>query len=223
VGYRFSVDALLLAHFAEPGAADRVIELGTGCGIIPLILTFRRKLSKIIGVEIQPSLADLARRNIALNRVSRRIKVWEKDLRMLADQRWRGAFDLVLCNPPYRKLGSGRVNPVREKALARHEFEAALRDVLQTAHHLLREKGRLAMIYPASRTAELLCEMRGFHLEVKRLRFIHSRLTGEAQLLLVEALKEGRPQVQVLPPLVLYDTQGEYTPEARQLFSTADR
>ncbi len=222
-GYRFSIDALLLANFADPNDSDRAIDLGTGCGIIPLILTFRRKLPKIIGVEIQPSLADLARRNIALNRFSRRIKIWEKDFRKLAEKRWKETFDLVLCNPPYRKLGSGRLNPRREKALARHEIEATLGDVLQIAHHLLREKGRLLMIYPASRTADLLAEMRGFHMEPKRLQFIHSHLKREAQLLLVEALKEGHAHVQVLPPFVLYDSQGGYTPEAQQLFTTADR
>jgi tRNA1Val (adenine37-N6)-methyltransferase len=217
-GYRFSIDALLLAHFAEPRPMDRIIDLGTGCGIIPLILTFRRKAEKIVGVEIQPSLADLARRNAALNRLSSRIKVWEKDLRSLEGKSWKENFDLVLSNPPYRKVGAGRVNPHLEKALARHEFKATLQDVLRAAQYLLKEKGRFTMIYPASRAAELIQEMRQFHLEPKRLRFVHPHLKEEARLTMVEGFKEGRAQLRVLPPLFLYDSMGNYTPEAQELF-----
>ena len=171
-GYRFSIDALLLAHFATPGPKDRIIDLGTGCGILPLILLFRRKASsRVIGVEIQPSLANLARRNASLNRFASRIKIWEKDLKELNTKKLKGVFDLVLSNPPYRKIGSGRINPHQEKALARHEIKATLEDVIRTACHLLKDKGRLAMIYPASRAAALIKEMARFHLEPKRLQF----------------------------------------------------
>jgi tRNA1Val (adenine37-N6)-methyltransferase len=217
-GYRFSVDALLLAHFAEAGPKDRIIDLGTGCGIVPLILTFRGKASHVIGVEIQPSLADLARRNAALNRYASRIKIWEKDLKDLITKKLQGTFDLVLSNPPYRKMGSGRINPHEEKAVARHEIKATLEDVLRVAHYLLRDKGRLAMIYPASRVADLIRKMAGFHLEPKRLQFVHSHAADEARLVLVEALKEGHTQVKVLPPLFLYDSGGNYTSIARELF-----
>jgi tRNA1Val (adenine37-N6)-methyltransferase len=217
-GYRFSIDALLLARFAEPRPMDRMIDLGTGCGILPLILTFRHKVKKVIGVEIQPSLADLARRNVALNRLSSRIKIFEKDLKSLEGKNWRGTFDLVLSNPPYRKVGAGRVNPRLEKALARHEITATLKDIIRTARDLLKEKGRLTMIYPASRAADLVEEMRKFHLEPKRLQFVHTHPQDEARLLLVEGLKEGRPQVRVLPPFFLHEATGKYTPEAQELF-----
>lgn len=217
-GYRFSIDALLLAHFARPHPMDRIMDLGTGCGIIPLILTFRKRAEKVIGVEIQPSLADLARRNAALNRLASRVKIWEKDFKNLEGKIWKGTFDLVVSNPPYRKMGTGRVNPRLEKALARHEFKATLQDVLRAAQYLLKEKGRLAMIYPTSRAAELLEEIYKFHLEPKRLQFVHANLKEDSRLMLVESLKEGRAQVQVLPPLFLYDTAGNYTPEAKELF-----
>jgi tRNA1Val (adenine37-N6)-methyltransferase len=217
-GYRFSIDALLLAHFADPHPKDRIIDLGTGCGIMPLIIAFRKKTGKISGVEIQPSLADLARRNATQNRLSSRIKILEKDLRDLEGKNLRGIFDLVLSNPPYRRVGAGRVNPCLEKALARHEFKATLQDVLRAAQYLLKEKGRLAMIYPASRAAELIQEMRQFNVEPKRLQFVHSHPKEEARLMMVEGFKEGRAQVRVLPPLILYDSAGNYTPEAQQLF-----
>ena len=215
-GYRFSIDAPLLAHFCEPRPRDRIIDLGTGCGVIPLILIHRKKAEKVTGVEIQPTLADLARRNAALNRASTRIKIWQKDLRNL--EKGKARFDLVVCNPPYRKAGSGRVNPRLEKALARHEINATLQDVLRTAHSLLPARGRLFLIYPAPRAAELIHEMRRFHLEPKRLQFVHSSLKGDARLLLVEAVKEGRPETRVLPTFYLFNAAGKYTPEAEELF-----
>jgi tRNA1Val (adenine37-N6)-methyltransferase len=218
-GYRFSIDALLLAHFAEPDPDDRIIDLGTGCGILPLILFFRKKSKKITGVEVQPSLADLARRNALLNRCSSRFQVWEDDLRRLDQRVKRGSFDLVLTNPPYRKIGSGRVNPHSEKAVARHEIQATLEEVLRSAHYLLKDKGRLAMIYPASRATDLMRGLSNFHLEPKRLQFVHSHEKDEARLVLVDALKEAHAQVKILPPFFLYDSARNYTPPARELFA----
>ncbi|MBI4496184.1 MAG: tRNA1(Val) (adenine(37)-N6)-methyltransferase [Deltaproteobacteria bacterium] len=217
-GYRFSIDALLLAHFVGPHPGDRVIDLGTGCGIIPLILAFRRKVQRIVALEIQPPLAELARRNAALNRFCRRISVWERDLKELGKGREAGTFDWAISNPPYRRLGAGRVNPRAEKALARHEIGATLGDILRAARDLLREKGRLALVYPASRGGELLGILGNFGLEPKRLQFVHSREGGNARLLLLEAAKGGGAQLQVLPPFILLGPSGEYTPAAENLF-----
>jgi len=217
-GYRFSIDAPLLAHFAEPDPDDRIIDLGTGCGIVPLILFFRKKSKKITGVEVQPSLADLARRNAVLNRCSSRFQVWQDDLRKLDQRVKRESFDLVLTNPPYRRVGSGRVNPHTEKAIARHEIQATLEEVLQATHYLLKDKGRLVMIYPASRVADLMRGLSKYHLEPKRLQFVHSHENDEARLVLVEAHKEGHAQVKILPPFYLFESSGDYTPAARKLF-----
>ena len=217
-GYRFSIDALLLAHFADPAPGDRIVDLGTGCGIVPLILFFRQKAKKAAGVEIQSSLADLARRNAALNRCSSKFKILEEDLRNLEKRFGKESFDRVLANPPYRKVGSGRINPHSEKAIARHEVEATLEDFLGSAHSLLKDKGRLEMIYPASRTADLMKGLGRFHLEPKRVQFVHSHVRDEARLVLVEALKEGHAQVKILPPLFLFDGHGNYTLAARELF-----
>jgi len=215
-GYRFSIDALLLARFAEPRLTDRVIDLGTGCGVIPLILVFRRKAEAVVGVEVQPSLAALARQNVSLNQLAAQIEIREEDFRNLPGK--GGVFDCALCNPPYRRAGSGRVNPQEEKALARHEINATLEDVLRAAHHLLKNKGRFYSIYPATRTADLFQGLRRFHLEPKRVQFVHSRDREEARLVLVEALKEGKTQVKILPPFVLYDSEGRYTLQAEEVF-----
>jgi len=137
---------------------------------------------------------------------------------LLSFENMKGKFDFVLSNPPYRKVGSGRVNPLEEKALARHEILATLEDVLRTGHHLLKNKGRLCLIYPATRTADVFQLLRHFHLEPKKVQFVYSRPEDESSLVLVEALKEGRTQVKVLRPFILYEPGGQYTPQAEDLF-----
>jgi len=218
-GYRFSIDALLLAHFANPRPRDRIIDLGTGCGVVPLVLAFRRKAESVIGIELQPSLADLARRNVVLNGFSSRIEIREGNFKELVPEKNRGTFDLGVSNPRYRKVGSGRINPSKERALARHEILATLEDVLRTGHHLLKNKGRFCLIYPAARTADVFQLLRRFHLEPKRAQFVHSLPEDPASLLIVEALKEGKIQTQILPPFFIYQEKGEYTPQARELFT----
>jgi tRNA1Val (adenine37-N6)-methyltransferase len=165
---------------------------------------------------VQPSLANVARQNVSRNGFSSQIEIWEKDFRNLPGE--DGAFDCVLCNPPYRRVGSGRVNPQEEKALARHEINATLEDVLRAAHHLLKNKGRFYSIFPASRTADLFQGLRRFHLEPKRVQFIHSRSGEDARLVLMEVLKEGKTQAKILPPFILYESRNQYTGQARELF-----
>src|SRR4030042_2509992 len=145
-GYRFSIDAVLLSQFVTVKPGDTVADLGTGCGIIGLILLLTRPVGSVFGLEIQPYLADLAVRNAVLNGFRNRMRVIVGDIRHppIAPRK----MDLVICNPPYRKGLSGRINPDSEKAIARHEIMASLGDVLRTASEILRPKGRLAMIYP---------------------------------------------------------------------------
>ncbi len=217
-GYRFSIDALLVAHFCSPRPKDRIMDLGTGCGVIPLILAHRRKDAEIIGVELQPPLAALARRNVALNGFSRRIQILEADLKDIRSAEKQEAFDLVLSNPPYYEVETGRINPQAEKAGARHEVYAKLEDLLLTASHILSKKGRLVMIFPASRASDLIRKLAQRRMEPKRLQFVHSRAKDAARFLLIEARKEGQPHVEISPPLFLYDDKGDYTPNAMEVF-----
>ncbi len=205
-GYRFSVDALLLAGFVTVRRADRVVDRGTGCGIIPLMLLQERGAEWVTGLEVQEGLARLAARNARLNRFQGRMSVVRGDLRSPPFR--HGSFHAAVCNPPYRRAESGRINPDRERAVARHEILASLPDILETARLLLRGKGRLAMIYPAERLTELLTRMRGLGLEPKRLQFVHPELTAGAKLVLVEAARDGRPGMAVLPPVL---DQGGYS------------
>lgn len=205
-GYRFSVDALLLADFVSTRKGDRVVDLGTGCGIIPLLMLCSRAVSKVTGLEIQKELAVQAVRNARLNRLEHKMLVVRGDLRRPPFR--NGIFHVAVCNPPYRRAKSGRINPDRERAIARHEILTSLDDILRSARLLLRGKGRMAMIYPSERLTDLLANMRGVGLEPKRLQFVHSDLKFEAKLVLVEAVCEGRPGVKVLPPI---PDQGKYS------------
>ena len=205
-GYRFSVDALLLADFVSIRKGDRVLDLGTGCGIIPLVLLRSRGAGSVVGLEIQESLAFQASRNARLNELQDRLAVVRGDLRRPPLK--HGSFQAAVCNPPYRRASSGRINPDRERAVARHEILATLDDILRNARLLLRGKGRLALIHPAERLTDLLARMRGLGLEPKRLQLVHPGLEAGAELVLVEAVREGRPGVTVLPPIL---GQGGYT------------
>lgn len=205
-GYRFSVDALLLSSFAGTRRGDLVVDLGTGCGIIPLVLLCSKGAGRVIGLEIQEGLARQACRNAKLNGLEAGMSVVRGDLRRPPLK--NGAFDLVVSNPPYRKAKSGRINPDQERAIARHEIHACLDDVLHAARLLLRQRGRLAVIYPAERSGDLLVRMRGTGLEPKRLQFVYPDLESEAKLVLVEGVLGGRSGLKVLPPIV---DQGEFS------------
>jgi len=205
-GYRFSIDAILLSQFVTIKRGDRVVDLGTGCGIIPLILLLTRPVGQTFGLEIQRDLADQAARNIVLNGYENRMGVILGDIKHPPFA--PSSSDVVTCNPPYRPKNSGRINPDLQRAIARHEMLASLGDILNAASRTLRAKGRLAMIYPAVRLVEILVRMRGFNLEPKRIRVVYPGMESEAKLALIEASLGGRKGLKVLPPL--FD-QGDFS------------
>ena len=217
-GYRFSIDAVLLAYHAAARPGDKVLDLGAGCGIIALIMASRLTELRIYAVEVQRELAELAAANVRQNRLDDRIDVLGTDMKLLRPPMTSGPCDLVVSNPPYRRPGSGRINPDTQRALARHEIKASLLDVLQTTRRMLRTAGRLVTIFTAERTADILSQMRIERIEPKMIRMIHSRREAEARLILVEGVKGGRPGLSVAPPLILYDDSGDYTAEVQRMF-----
>lgn len=203
-GYRFSLDALLLAHFVTVKPRQRIADLGAGSGVIALLLSYLHPTATLVGIEVQPSLAARARRSVALNGLTERIDIVAGDLRGIAAHLPAASCHVVVSNPPFRKVTSGRTSRGAERLLARHEIAGTLKDFLAAADYLLPAKGRLAMIYLAERAVELLAALRARGLEPKRLRWVHSSAGGPAQLLLVESVKGGKPGVTVLPPLIIY-------------------
>ncbi len=214
-GYRFSVDAPLLAAVVTPKAGERLIDLGTGCGVIPLLLAYRFPEVKITAVELQNELAELALSNVASNRMDQAISVVCGDIRQLSVNAVQGPFDWVVSNPPFHVSGSGRINPNHQRALARHEIMLDLTQLMQCARKMLKTGGYFATVYTADRAVELLLHMRQTGIEPKWIRWVHSRDDEDAKLLLVKGVKAGRPGVNIAPPLVVYRKDGSYTDSAQ--------
>ena len=219
-GYRFSIDSILLAHFVRLREGQKVVDLGTGSGVIPIILATRVKTTRIWGVEIQEELAEMAKRNIEMNQLQDRIHIVKSDVRNLADRMESEEFDIVLTNPPYRKIRSGRLNLQREKAMARHEIKGSLADMTKIAFRLLRPKASFYLVYPAVRLVDLITCVRGSHLEPKRLRLVHPNVGKGAKLILLEAIKGGGPGLDIHPPLFIHDLNGQYSEEMRSIYSS---
>jgi len=217
-GYRFSIDSVLLAYHAAPRAQEKILDLGTGCGIIPLILASRRSDLKIFAVEIQTELAGLADSNVHQNQLQDHIQVLCTDMKSVTQKMTSGPFDLIVSNPPYYRPGSGRINPDAQRAVARHEIKASLADVLQTTRRMLRTAGRFVIIFTAERTTDILSQMRNEQIEPKMLRMIYSNRNTDARLILIEGIKNGRSGLKVVPPLFIYDENGDYTTDVQRMF-----
>jgi tRNA1Val (adenine37-N6)-methyltransferase len=202
-GYRFSVDSVLLSRFIRMRRNDQAIDLGTGCGIIPLLLSHSTESRSFVGVEIQEELADLARRNISLNSLDARITILCRDFRELKTIYPAGSFEVVFSNPPYYRSLSGRLNATPEKTLARHEIRGTLADLASIAAYLLPAKGRCYLIYPAFRLVDLLVCLRGNRLEPKRLRFVHPGAGRQARFVLVESAKATGRELTVMAPVIV--------------------
>ncbi|MCK4840051.1 MAG: methyltransferase [Desulfobulbaceae bacterium] len=213
-GYRFSQDPVLLAHFFKPSPEEHILDLGTGCGIIALILAYRWAEVSIAALEVQPALAGLARGNLEQNGFSGRVRVVEGDLKQVGSLLPAASFDRVVCNPPYRQAGAARPNPDPEQAIARHEIMAGLEDVVKAVDWLLVEGGRADFIYPAERAAELQATLKASGCAPVRLQEIYSYPEGSCRLILLEAVKGGQPGLEILPPFyVQTGPEGGYTRE----------
>jgi tRNA1Val (adenine37-N6)-methyltransferase len=216
-GYRFSVDAILLGRFIRPRRGARILELGGGCGVVSIMAAALYAPRQVAAVEIQNDLAELINRNAALNDLSV-VRAVVADIRARAIAGLTPAsFDLVIANPPYRAMGSGRRSPVVGRDLARAESGAMLGDFIAAAARYLKDGGKAAFVFAAARGAELIAELRVRRLEPKRIRMVHPRLDLPATTILIEARKGGGIELEVEPPLILYAAKGVYSEEAAAL------
>ncbi|MGI6092027.1 MAG: tRNA1(Val) (adenine(37)-N6)-methyltransferase [Veillonellaceae bacterium] len=210
--FRFSLDAVLLAHFANIRHGASVVDLGTGTGVIGILLT-ALGAGKVTGLEINPRMADSAQRSVKLNRLEGRMQVINADFRQLKGILPPGQWDVVVANPPYWPVGQGLINPKDTIAAARHEVTATLADVVEAARYLVKYRGRFAMIHIPERMVEILSAMSQAGLEPKRLRLVYPAVDKKPNLMLVEGIRGGRPGLDVLAPLIIYDQNGNYTPD----------
>lgn len=213
----FSMDPVLLSAFVQVGAGERVADLGCGTGILPLLLAGKTGAAEITGIEIQPELAGMARRSAALNGLTDRVRIVYGDLKD-PEILEAGAWDTVVSNPPYRRRGSGKVNPRSVKAIAHHEIACTLRDVVSAAARLLRPKGRFAIVYRPARLAELLCDMERAGIPPKRGRMVYPKAHSSANMVLVEGIKGAGPDMVWEAPLTVYNEDGTYTGEVLAMY-----
>ena len=217
-GYRYSVDALILAHHVSPKPGDRILDLGTGCGILPIVLGFQYPETVFYGIEIQQELADIARQNVRENGMQNQIEIICSDFKTLRQNQFQAPMDMVISNPPYRRAASGRINPNSQRAVARHEIKATLADVAAVAGRMLRTAGKLVVIYSAERLTDLLVQLRAVRIEPKFIRFIHSGQESEAKLVLLKGVRAANPGLKVGAPLVMYGDDGAYSEEVNAMF-----
>lgn len=218
-GYRFSLDPLLLCDFAAMGEGWRVIDLGAGSGIIPLLLARKCNSSKIVGVEVQEEMAALAGRNIVLNELSEKIDIVCADILSLSKRLPASSFDLVVANPPYRKQGAGRISPKSGRDRARHETTATLADFLTIAKYLVKPAGTIAIIYHPVRLAEFCSAAATLKLALLRLRMVHGNSGAAGRMVLLELAKGRRGDLEVMPPLFVHGEDGEYSAEMKRILS----
>ncbi len=217
-GYRFSVDALLLYSFVDMKHAKDIVDLGAGSGIIGLLLARKYHDAKVLLVELQASLYRLIERNIGLNGLEDRVSAILTDIKAIDKKLQPMSCDLVVSNPPFRRPRSGRISAGEEKAVARHEIKLKLTDLAESVSYLLKAKGRFFMIFHPERILEVVDTLRMNRLEPKRIRFVHNKIDAESKIVLVEAVKEGRAGIKIEKPLFIYDKNGSYTDELKEMY-----
>ena len=216
--FRFGMDAVLLADFAQPRPRSRVCDLGTGTGILPLLLYGREKTISCDAVEIQPDAAERAQRTMRLNGLENVIALHNRDLRSVRAFLPHASYDLVICNPPYSPSAASLPSPKAALHTARQESECTLCDIADAAAWLLKDRARLALMLPAARLTEAFATLRSRRLEPKRLRFVHANATRPARLALIEAMLGVHPGLIVEPPLIVKHPDGRDTNEIRRIY-----
>lgn len=217
-GYRFSIDAVLLAHFCSLDGVENAVDLGTGSGVIPLILSQRSKDVKLYGIEIQEEMADRARRSVIYNGLKARIEVVNGDIKNIKDFFPSGSAGLVTCNPPFFRKNEGNISKNREEAVARHEIEIDFDKIAEAAAYLLASKGKFAFIQRADRFLEGVKILEKYNMGISRVRWVHSRCNQPAKLVLAEGQKDKAANIKIMPPLIIYEESGEYSKELKEIY-----
>ena len=217
-GFCFGMDAVLLSGYAKVKKGQRVLDLGTGTGIIPILLEAKTEASHLTGLEIQEKSADMARRSVRYNDLEDKISIVTGDIKEAGSLFGAASFDVVTSNPPYMIGGHGLQNPSMPKTIARHEVLCDLEDVVRAASTVLVPGGYFYMVHRPFRLAEIITAMTKYQLEPKRMRFVYPYVDKPANMVLIEAVKGGNSQLKVEEPLIVYNKDGSYTAELLDMY-----
>ena len=217
-GFCFGMDAVLLSGFAKASRGDRVLDLGTGTGIIPILMRARTEAAQFTALEIQPDMAEMAARSVALNGLQDSIQVVNGDLCRASELFGAAGFDVVTSNPPYKLAGHGLVNPDGAKAIARHEVLCTFEDVAREAAKVLKSGGHFYLVHRPERLTELIRVMQKYGMEPKRMKFVHPFLGKEANMVLIDAVRGGKPYLHLEAPIIVYKEPGKYTDEIYEIY-----
>lgn len=217
-GFCFGMDAVLLSGYAVVKSGEKALDLGTGTGIIPILLEAKTEGEHFTGLEIQEAMAEMAGRSIQLNHLEEKIKIVTGDIKEASRIFGRASFDVVTTNPPYMNDSHGLKNPDLPKAIARHEVLCTLEDVIREGSSVLRPGGRLYMVHRPHRLIEIITMLTRYKLEPKRMKLVHPFVEKEANMVLIEAIKGGKSMIKVEKPLIVYKEPGIYTDEIYEIY-----
>lgn len=232
-GFCFGIDSVILADFAKNIKKDsEVVDLGTGTGILGILLCAKTKLSEIIGIEIQKEVADMAKRSIELNKLEKKFKIINMDLKEIINKKnnnneinnlknnlEKNSFDYVVTNPPYKKINTGKINENEKQLISRHEVAADLNNFIETASYLLKDKGTIFMVHRPDRLVDILEKMRKEKIEPKEIKFVYPKIEKEPNLILIKGIKNARPFLKVDKPIYIYNEDGNYTDEILRIYN----
>lgn len=219
-GFCFGIDSVLLSDFAKNIKKDSIVlDLGTGTGIIPILLCGKTNLKKVIGVEIQEEVAKMAEKSIKLNNLEDKFEIINENILSLNNIYEKQVFDVIVTNPPYKKKETGVINENEKKLISRHEITAVLEDFIKVSKDLLKDKGEFYMVHRPERLVDILSLMRKYKIEPKILKMVYSNKNREPKLVLIKGVKNGNPFLKVEKNLYIYDDDGKYTDELLKIYN----
>lgn len=224
-GFCFGIDSVILSDFAKNiKKGSKVVDLGTGTGIIGLLLCKKTELKEIVGVEIQKEVAEMANRSIKLNKLEDKFKILNTDINKIFEVKLleKNKFDVVVMNPPYKEKGTGKINEVDSKIISRHEVKATLSDFIKVASNLLKDKGEIYIVHKPERMPDIIQKMRENKIEPKEIKTVYSNKKTEASLILIKGIKGANKFFKILKPLYIYEENGEYTKEIKEIYNIGE-
>lgn len=224
-GFCFGIDSVILSDFAKNiKKGSKVVDLGTGTGIIGLLLCKKTELKEIVGVEIQKEVTEMANRSIKLNKLEDKFKILNTDINKTFEDKLleKNKFDVVVMNPPYKEKGTGKINEVDSKIISRHEVKATLSDFIKVASNLLKDKGEIYIVHKPERMPDIIQKMRENKIEPKEIKTVYSNKKTEASLILIKGIKGANKFFKILEPLYIYEENGEYTKEIKEIYNIGE-